>query len=194
LERGEIDLDQAAKRLAETASARQRDRTHSFPKREPSQAEFEVIPGEPEDPASFWRWWMVPVGIGALLAVVAGLWMASDLRDGSLGLGFLCAWFPMIVGIGLLLLGAFNRRGPWANVRVRSQKADGHVDFKMNLPISIDLASKTLRFVGDRVPRLDREDVDNLVDALEEAGNSGTPIHIQANSGDGEDSVDISIS
>ncbi|MEX2144720.1 MAG: hypothetical protein WD740_08990 [Anaerolineales bacterium] len=186
LERGEINPEEAARRLSEPAQAKPQERAKAA-------ATVEVIPGKTkrEKPSS--NWWLMPIGLGALLAVLAGLWMSADLRDGGIGIGFFCAWFPLALGVLLLLLGWFASRGPWAHLRVKSHQGE-RVKFNLDLPVPIGVAGSALHFVGDRIPGLDKEDMDNLMNALEEAVKGGEPIHIRADSDDGDDAVDISLS
>lgn len=186
LERGEITADEAARRLATRAEVKE--------KRQRAAPKIEVIPGRPTTAQRTWGWWLVLVAIGAILAVLGGLWMNLDLRDGSLGLGFFCAWVPLSIGVLLLALGWLARRGPWAHVNFKSHRAGGRAKFDFDLPVPIGVAGSALHFVGDRVPALGREDVDRLLQALEQAGKDGEPIEIKANSRDGEGSVDITIS
>ncbi len=188
LERGEIDPEQAAVRISSQTKSRQEE------SEEPVQKVKVIHTKRTFDPSRTWGWVAIPIALGTIFAVLAGLWMAADVRDGSLGFGFLCAWFPLAIGVLLILLGWFARRGPWADVKVKSHKANGHVKFFMDAPVPVGMAGRALRFVGDRVPGLAQEDVDKLMDALQQAGQRGQPINIQANSDDGEDIIDISIS
>lgn len=187
LERGEINTEEAARRLSAHTESKQKEQSKKAPK-------VEIIKNKTTKPDRSFGWVAGLIGVGALLALLAGLWMAADLRDGSLGFGFFCAWVPMALGVLLLLLGWFARRGPWANVNFKSHRAGGHVRFDLNLPVPIGVAGKALHFVGDRIPALDPKDIDNLMNALEQAGKDGEPIQIHANSDNGDDAVDISIS
>lgn len=186
LERGEITPQEAARRLSTRAASKEGQ--------ENKAQKIEVIQGKPPTAHRVRGWRLVLIGSGALLAVLAGLWMSADLRDGSLGLGFFCAWIPLSLGVLLLLLGWLARRGPWANVNFRSQSAAGRARFDFDLPVPLGVAGSALNFVGDRLPALGREDLARLLQALEQAGKDGEPIEIRANSDDGEGAVDITIS
>jgi len=186
LDRGEITPEEASRRLSSGAEANQR-RAKKAPK-------VEFIQNEPPKAQRSQSWWLILIAVGALFAVLAGLWMRADLGDGSLGLGFFCAWAPMSIGVLLLLLGWFARHGPWANVNFTSRRVGGRVKADINMQVPIGIAGSVLHFVGDRVPALGREDVDRLVVALEQAGKHGEPIQIRTDSENGEDSVDITIS
>lgn len=185
LERGEITPEEAALRLATPPEPKE--------KQEKKASKVEVIQGKPSAEKRASNWSLIPIAIGVLFAVLAVWWMSVDLRDG-LGIGFLCAWFPLATGVGLVLLGWFARRRPWANVNFKSHRANGRVKFDVDMPVPIGVAGKALHFVGDRVPSLGSESIDRLLDALEQAGKDGDPIQIRANIEDGDDSVDITIS
>lgn len=187
VERGEINPEEATQRLSALAEKKQ-------PKQEKKTPKVEIIQDKSKSVKLNKGWWLIFVAVGALLAVLAGLWMSADLRDGGIGLGFFCAWIPLFIGVLLLLFGWFARQGPWAHVQVKSNKAEGRVKVNVDVPLPIGVAGKALHLVGDRVPGLDQTDVDKLINALEQASRDGEPIHIQANSKDGENSVDISIS
>ena len=187
VERGEINPEEATQRLSALAEKKQPNQEKKAPK-------VEVIQDKPKSAKRHEGWWLIFVAAGALLAVLAGLWMSADLRDGGIGFGFFCAWIPLSFGVLLLLFGWFARQGPWAHVRVKSNKAEGRGKVKVDVPLPIGVAGIALHLVGDRVPGLDQNDVDKLINALEQASRGGEPIHIQANSKDGENSVDISIS
>ncbi|MEX1248880.1 MAG: hypothetical protein WEA61_10405 [Anaerolineales bacterium] len=189
LERGEISADEAARRLSKNSSASLRSQ-----KKESLPPVVEVTDKDRSSPARTWGWWLIPVTIGALLTVLAALWMGADARDGGLGLGFFCAWFPLSLGILFILLGWLSRRGPWAHLRVDSRKRSGRVNFKLDLPVPVGVATTTLRTVGRHTPGLDEEDVDKLVQAMQEAGTKGEPISIRANDEDDDDVVAITIS
>lgn len=188
LERGEIDSDEAARRIGEQANPVDEE------EQAPSRAKVEVVSEDRFSPARTWGWWVIPISAGALLAVLSGLWMSADVRDGNLGFAFLCAWFPMALGILAILFGFYARRGPWASLRVDSRKRTGDrkVNFFMDLPIPIGIAGTVVRTVGRRVPGLDPKDVDKLIDAVKDSGKKGEPIHIKAD--DDDDAVDITIS
>jgi hypothetical protein len=104
------------------------------------------------------------------------------------------SWWLILIGLGALfaVFAAW-----WMSVDLRDGLGIGfygHVKFDLDMPVPIEVAGKALHFVGDRVPSLGSESVDRLMQALEQASKDGDPIQIHANSEDGDDSVDITIS
>lgn len=192
LERGEINADEAAKRLGQGAAPVREDDGLGQARK---QAKVDVVDSDRFSPARTWGWWVIPISIGALLTLLAGLWMSADARNG-IGLGFFCAWVPLSIGVLLILFGWLSQRGPWAHLRIDSRKRTkpGRVNYFMDLPVPIGVATTVLRSVGKRVPGLEQEDVDKLLKAMQDIGSKGEPIHIRANEDDDDDAVDITIS
>ncbi|MCW5876553.1 MAG: hypothetical protein KIS85_06685 [Anaerolineales bacterium] len=188
LERGEIDPGQAAERLGAASIASGR-----------AEAEAEPTPLRAEVVNSTRRrtLWIGAIALGSLLAVLGGMWMRADLEDGSLGLAFVCAWAPLLLGVLLIVLGWVSRQGPWASVHLRSRKGSRHsrgiVD--LDLPMPIGLTSQILKYTGRRasVSGIDLADMDDVLQALDEARKRGEVITIHANDDEG-DVVDIQIS
>jgi hypothetical protein len=196
LERGEIDTEEAARRLSsKAAAAAQREQSHK--RRESagassSKPRVEVFTaGETTQPKQKREWWLVPMLFGVLFTVLAALWMRADAANG-IGLGFVCAWLPLGIGLILILVAVISRNGPWARMQVNSRKASGRVNFVMDMPVPVGVATTALKTVGRYVPGIDETDVDKMTEAFAEIQRTGNPIHIQANEDD-DDVVDITI-
>ncbi len=193
LERGEISADEAAQRLKNGAQKKSNGTTdHSSTKQD--FAEPVQIREERFDPDRSWGWWFVPIAIGALLTLLAGLWMSTDARDGVFGLGFFCAWFPLAFGVLLIFLGVAARRGPWANLWINRRRRGGDTDLILNVPVPVGMAGTVLRTAGKHIPGLEEQDVEKLLDALQDSRRKGEHITVQTRQdNDDEDIVDITI-
>lgn len=199
LERGEINADEAAQRLQHGRKEEGTQKPDSNGTGEP--ATFKPEPSEPLEvreerfePSRTWGWWFIPIAFGALLTLLAGLWMSADVRDGSFGLGFFCAWFPLAIGVLFMLLGVAARRGPWANLWINKRRRGGDTDVILNVPVPIGMAGAVLRTAGKHIPGLDEQDLDKLLDALQESRRKGEHIQIQTKQdNEDEDIVDITI-
>lgn len=186
LERGEINTEQAAERISASMGSRQDQRASVQPQRvEVMDKKHVVVPGYS------WVWWVVPLAVGIVFTLLAGFWMQADASDGGLGFGFLCAWVPMLLGVGLIILAWVSQRGPWAQIRVHTHNRKVDVDVDTQVPIGV--ATTALKTLGRRIPGIDKADVERLTRAFEEIRRTGTPIHIQANDDDEENAVDITI-
>ncbi len=199
LERGEISADEAALRLQQGRTAEKADRQDGYDTGEP--ATFQPITSETFEvreerfePTRAWGWWFVPIAFGALLTLLAGLWMSADVRDGSFGLGFFCAWLPLAIGVAFIFLGVAARRGPWANLWINRRRRGGDTDVILNVPVPVGMAGTVLRTAGKHIPGLEEQDVDKLLNALAESRRKGEHIQIHTHEdNDDEDIVDITI-
>lgn len=194
LERGEIDTEEAARRLSSKAAEAQRQQPHK--RRESAshaKPRVEVFTaGETARPKNKREWWLVPMLFGVLFTLLAALWMRADAANG-IGIGFVCAWLPLGIGLILILLAVISRNGPWARMQVNSRKASGRVNFVMDMPVPVGVATTALKTAGRYVPGIDETDVEKMTEAFVEIQRTGNPIHIQANDEDDDDVVDITI-
>jgi hypothetical protein len=189
LERGEISADEATQRL-ENKSPKSNENNTSTQNFAPR---FEVVE-ERFEPARTWGWWFMPIAAGIFVTLLSGLWMSLDVRDGSFGWGFFCAWVPLAIGLLFIVFGVAARRGPWANLSINHRRRNGLTDLVFNMPVPVGMAGTVLRTAGRHIPGLEEADVDNLLNALKESQRKGEHITIQArDDNDDEDVVDITL-
>lgn len=194
LERGEINAEEAAQRLQGSQQKQNTNGQRNETAAERKRYERVQVGEDRFDPARTWGWWFAPIAFGALLTLLAGLWMSADVRDGGFGLGFFCAWFPLAFGVFFIFFGVAARRGPWANLWINKRRRGGNTDVILNVPVPIGMAGTVLRTAGRHIPGLDEQDVDKLLDALQESRRKGEHIQIQTKEdNDDEDIVDITI-
>lgn len=192
LERGEINADEAAQRLHHNRR-QQSSGAHQVP-RDSEPLEHVQIREDRFDPQQTWGWWFVPIALGALLTILAGLWMSADVRDGTFGWGFFCGWFPLAIGVLFMALGVAARRGPWANLWINRRRRGGDTDVILNVPVPVGMAGTVLRTAGKYIPGLDEQDADKLIQALQDSRRKGEHIQIHTqDDNDDEDIVDITI-
>ncbi len=193
LERGEISAEEAAQRLEGGNREQIPEQSVSQRFEQPETEQFQIRE-EPFGPARTWGWWFVPIAVGALLTLLAGLWMSVDARDGNFGLGFFCAWFPLGIGVLFMILGVAARSGPWANLWINKRRRRGDTDVILNVPVPVGMAGTVLRTAGKHIPGLDERDVDNLLRAWKDSRRKGEHIQIQTKQhNEDEDIVDITI-
>lgn len=202
LERGEISADEAALRLQQGSKEgppESLDRDVEPTTFQPSTFQSETsqpfeVRQDRFEPSRTWGWWFIPIAIGTLFTLLAGLWMSLDARDGSYGLGFFCAWLPLAIGILFILLGVAARRGPWANLWINKRRRGGKTDVILNVPVPVGMAGTVLRTAGRHIPGLDEQDAEKLIQALKDSQRKGEHIQIHTQEdNDDEDIVDISI-
>jgi hypothetical protein len=190
LERGEISTEEAARRLAAKPEPSPAPSGKTRGRSGEKVREVEVYTST--NPQRARAWWLVPLLFGTLFTVLAAFWMRADASNG-IGLGFVCAWFPLGIGLMLILLAVIARNGPWARMQVNSRKASGRVNFAMDMPVPVGVATTALKTAGRYVPGIDETDVEKMTQAFVEIQRTGNPIHIRANDEDDDDVVDITI-
>ena len=66
-----------------------------------------------------WRkWWVIPFWIGVGITVLGGALMYWGWSARGIGLGFIAAWIPFLIGLGIMALGWNSRTGPWIHIRI----------------------------------------------------------------------------
>jgi hypothetical protein len=189
VERGEINADEAASRL-ESAKARVHSESAAG-----SSVKTEFVDKRSFDAARTWGWWLLPIAGGLVLTLLAAMWMSSSFaNNGALSFGFLCAWFPLAIGLLLVVVGWAMRNGHWLHLQVSSNKPGRRMKLDLDMPLPTQLATGLMEGFGVHIPGIDKDSVDKIVTALHEGKNSGHPLHIQANDEEDDDIVDIVIS
>jgi hypothetical protein len=128
--------------------------------------------------------WLVPLWIGILILVPSALllnWSISNERF----FWFYCSWLPLLLGLFVLVVGAWSRQARWAHVRV--QPADGP-RISISVPIPLQIASWFMRIFGSQIKglseaKMNGADVANIIDALKECKE---PISVEVDEKDGD--------
>ena len=64
-----------------------------------------------------WRsWWVIPFWTGVGITVLGGALMYWGWSARGIGLGFIAAWIPFLIGLGIMVLGWNSRTGPWIHI------------------------------------------------------------------------------
>ena len=102
--------------------------------------------GKPE--LGWWKYaWLVILAIGTLILIPSALLMNWALTNGRTG-WFVFSWLPLLLGLLVIIIGAWSRTARWAHIRV--QDADGS-RVSISAPIPLGLARWVLATFGDRI-------------------------------------------
>ena len=140
-----------------------------------------------------WRkWWIIPFWIGIALTVSGGglLYWAWSAR--GIGLGFIFAWIPFLLGVGLVVLGWNSQTGPWLHLRIRQKPGEKPERIAISLPLPIRLFAWSIRTFGDFIPKLDTTGLDEVILALGDSSLS-EPLSIDVDDSDDDEQVKIYI-
>ena len=157
VEAGQIDTEQAAQLLVALEAAH--DPEPSPPTTLASDAQHP--PGRKW--SDFWIYPLVAGGGVLLLGALAAAWLSSA------GLPLpscVCGWFPMLLGLLIMLLAWWSRSARWLHLRISEE---GRRKIALSFPLPLPLAAWVLRLAQPFLPQLAETGVDDLLIALRDA-------------------------
>ena len=154
--------------------------------------EFDPQPAV-EDLERWKKWRIVAIWIGVGLTVLGGALMYWAWFAKGISLGFILAWIPFLIGVGVLVLGWNSRTGPWLHLRIQQKPGEKPRRIFISLPLPIRFFAWILRTFGNLIPGLNATGVDEIILALGESSRAETPLFINVNEGDQGEQVKIYI-
>jgi len=173
------------------------------PTLEEEPAHFEtpavVLPSRPDTPEvredirKWKRWWVIPLWIGAAVTVIGGLLMFWAYTAGGFGFWFACAWFPFLLGVGILALAWGSRTAPWLHVRVQQAPGEKPQKIAISFPIPVHLTAWGLRTFGHHIPHMENTSLDEVILALKDVARDETPLFVDVDEGEDGERVQVFI-
>ena len=111
----------------------------------------------------------IPLGLGVGLTVLAAYWLFTLVQNSNYGFWFVCAWFPLLLGVLLLALstGGMNARWMYVDVKQGSGEWPEHITF--GIPLPLGLLAWVLRHFGHYMRGWGALDADELLGLLSTA-------------------------
>jgi hypothetical protein len=141
-----------------------------------------VNPPDPEEIRRWKRWWIIPAGVGAGIAILGAWWMYAVWG----GFWVLCAAVPLLLGLSLLILGVTSRKGLWLHLRVQQPPGETPRRIIISFPIPVHLTAWGLRIVGPFIPQTRGMDLGGMLLTMADEAKNGTPLLVDVDEGDGE--------
>ncbi len=139
-----------------------------------------------------WRvWWIIPFWLGVGITTLGGALMYWAWSVNGLGIGFILAWIPFLIGVGTLVLGWNSKTGPWVHIRIHQKPGETPERIAISLPIPIRFFAWTIRTFGSFIPGLDTAGIDEVILALSNNSPGEPPLSI--NVSDDEDGEQVII-
>lgn len=132
------------------------------------------------------RFVMVPLGIGVVFTVLAAYWLFVLVQSANYGFWFVCAWFPLLLGVLLVALSAGGMNARWLYVNVDQRPGERPQHITLGFPIPMGLLDWALRTFGSFIPGMDRQRVDEILSLLASADAHGPLVVNVDESGHGE--------
>jgi hypothetical protein len=158
-----------------------------------------VLPADPaapevKDDIRRWkRWWVIPLWIGAAVTAIGGLLMFWAFSASGFGFWFACAWFPFLLGVGILALAWGSRTAPWLHVRVQQAPGEKPQKIAISFPIPVHLTAWGLRTFGHHIPHMENTNLDEVILALKDVARDETPLFVDVDEGENGERVQVFI-
>lgn len=184
LDRGELSADQAVQLLTPENAP------ESNPEGENEDSYSQTTPQISDEELERWKqWWTIPLYIGVGIIVLSTFWINSAYQNSGYGFWFFCAWFPLTLGVLLMVLAWRSRTGPWIHVRVNGPTER----VAISMPAPLGLAGWALRTFGHHIPHLEKTSVDEILIALEQTSKNNAPLYVHVDEGDDGENVEVFI-
>jgi len=143
----------------------------------------EVIP---EDAQKWRRFWSIPLWIGVGLIVVGAFLMYYAQQSAGIGLWFLCAWIPFLIGLAFVVIAWQSRNSAWLHLRIKQPPGEWPQRIALSLPLPLGLTAWFIRTFRPFIPHMDDIALDEVLLALQGTTTKETPFYIQVDEEDGE--------
>lgn len=138
-------------------------------------------------------WWIIPFWIGVAITVMGGSLMYWAWAAHGIGIGFIAAWIPFLIGIGLLVLGWNSRTGPWLHIRIQQKPGEKPERIAISFPIPNRFFAWSLRTFGNFIPDMNLAGADEIILALGNYSQGEAPLTIDVDDSDDGEKVKIYI-
>lgn len=139
-----------------------------------------------------WRaWWIIPFWLGVGITTLGGALMYWAWSANGVGIGFILAWIPFMLGVGMMALGWNSKTGPWVHIRIHRKSGEAPKRIAISLPIPIRFFAWTIRTFGSFIPGLDTTGIDEVILAL--GNNYPGDLPLSINVSDDEDGEQVEV-
>jgi hypothetical protein len=140
----------------------------------------------PEDAQNWRRFWSIPLWIGVGLIVVGAFLMYYAQQSAGIGLWFLCAWAPFLIGLAFVVIAWQSRNSAWLHLRIKQPPGEWPQNISLSLPLPLGLTAWFLRTFRPVIPHMDDIALDEVLLALQDTTSEEAPFYIQVDEEDGE--------
>jgi hypothetical protein len=138
------------------------------------------------------RWWWVPLTVGIVVTVVSGSLMFLAYQKSGFGFWFACLWFPLLLGLVILSLGAASRTMRWLHVRIHQEPGEWPQTIAISMPVPLRFVAWILRIFRPYIPHMDNTSLDEVFLALEKT-SSDQPFYVNVDEGESGEKVEVFI-
>jgi hypothetical protein len=158
-----------------------------------SESQSSSTPFEFDTETKKWRrWWWIPLTVGIIITVVSGLLMFLAYQKSGFGFWFACLWFPLLLGVIVISLGAASRAMRWLHVRIHQEPGERPQTIAISLPIPIRFVAWVLRVFKPHIAKMDNTSLDEVILALDKT-SPDQPFYVKVDEGESGEKVEVYI-
>ena len=159
-----------------------------------AEPQAQSAPGAlPADAIKWKSWWMLPVWVGVVITVFGGLFMYLAMHSSGIGLWFVCASTPFILGLLVIVLAWGSRNAPWLHLRVQQPPGEKPERIAFSMPLPIRPAVWFLQTFGSWIPGLKEHSYDQMILAVGDKTGPDNPLYIVVDEEETGEKVEIYI-
>jgi hypothetical protein len=189
VERGELTPEDGAAQMRQEPSASVPPQSETPPN---PAGGSENIPPEPdpgfESRLNYWkRWWILPLWGGVGIFLLGALLIAWG-NAGKQVFWFVCGFFPLLLGLLVMLLAWWSQTARWVHVRVQSNKEGRKARVAISMPLPIRFTGWILSTFGSSIPGLREQPnvTEMLPELFHELSHNREPIVVEVNDNEDE--------
>ena len=135
----------------------------------------------------------IPLGIGIVMTILAAYWMFALTQNTNYGFWFICAWFPLLLGLLLVVLSSGGMKSRWLYVNVDQRKGEWPQHITLGFPLPLGMIGWLLRNFGHFIRGMDKVNVDEILMTLSLAKNLDEPLIVNVDEGNDGERVQVYI-
>ena len=147
---------------------------------DPAKSEDPAPEIDPEEMDNWRRWWIIPFWIGVGITILGGALMYWGYSAKGIGLGFIAAWIPFLIGLGIMALGWNSRTGPWLHIRIQQKPGESPQRISLSFPLPIRFFAWSIRTFSQWIPDIPQGSEEVLL-ALTDFSPGDSPLSINVN-------------
>lgn len=129
-------------------------------------------------------------GVG--FTVLAAYWLFALVQKSNYGLWFVCAWFPLLLGIFLVALSTGGMDARWVYVNIQQGKDEWPQHITFGSPVPLGLLGWVLRNFGHKIRDRHNMEIDEML-AMISTATRDSPLVVNVQDDEDGDSVQVYI-
>jgi hypothetical protein len=139
------------------------------------------------------RLWQIPLWIGILITILSAGGMYAILQGAGMTFWFFFMLLPLFLGVALVAAAVGTRKARWIFVNIQQKPGERPANIFLGFPLPLKLTAWFLRTFGGRIPRMDKEKFDGVIQVVENGLSTEEPVIVHVDEGEDGDRVQVYI-